>query len=60
MTTGTATFLLRFRSETLHLPLCAPHFYPDNSHVPFLGGLVGVIPPGSPAIEETYPQGNAP
>src|SRR5213594_4394658 len=28
-----------------------------NSHVPFLGGLVGAIPPGYPAIGETCPTG---
>jgi hypothetical protein len=31
-----------------------------NLHVPFLGGWAGAIPPGYPADEETYPQGNAP
>jgi hypothetical protein len=31
-----------------------------NLHVPFLGGWAGAIPPGYPAREETYPQGNAP
>jgi hypothetical protein len=31
--------------------LRAPHFYPDNLHVPFLGGWVGAIPPGYPAGE---------
>ena len=35
-----------------YLPLRAPHFYPANLHVPFLGGWAGAIPPSYSADEE--------
>ena len=36
------------------VPVGATRWRPTLPHVPFFGGLVGVIPPGYPAEEETY------